>query len=409
MFEGKPDWVIDELTYGAYWRSTNYTRGFKEVEGHWDSWIVRKDFEDIKRLGLNTVRIPIGFWSIIPLGPDEPFMTGAFEYLQRAVVWCRDIGLAVMIDLHGVPSGQNGFDNSGSTNSRSWFTNTTSIQRTLSAITILAQEFTASSYGGTVVAIELVNEPFPYGDNEVQALRTFYEDGYGLIRGVDGRVAVVISDAFRGLREWEGFMPSNRFNRVVLDTHIYSMFTIELVEQGYTDKLRTFCDKLPELVQSNQNIWTVVGEFTTASTDCAAYLNGRGKGARWDSTTDPSPTNLTGNCRGKTGSGADFSNEYTDYLARSFETQTWIYEQASGWIYWCWKTESASEWAFQDGVTYGWVPQPLWDRPATLGQPCQFNDSAQSIENGSPPFTTPDTFRHLPFLLLITMFLTLYL
>lgn len=47
-----------------------------------------------------------------------------------------------------------------------------------------------------------------------------------------------------------------------------------------------------------------------------------------------SPTNLTGNCRGKTGSGADFSNEYSDYLARSFETQTWVYEQASGWIYW---------------------------------------------------------------------------
>lgn len=48
-----------------------------------------------------------------------------------------------------------------------------------------------------------------------------------------------------------------------------------------------------------------------------------------------SPTNLTGNCDGKTGSGADFSNEYTNYLARSFETQTWVYEQASGWIYWC--------------------------------------------------------------------------
>jgi hypothetical protein len=38
------------------------------------------------------------------------------------------------------------------------------------------------------------------------------------MRGVDGRVAVVISDAFRGLREWEGFMPSSRYNSVVLDT-----------------------------------------------------------------------------------------------------------------------------------------------------------------------------------------------
>ena len=88
----------------------------------------------------------------------------------------------------------------------------------------------------------------------------------------------------------------------------YARFTIELVEQGYTDHLRTFCSRLPELQESNRNLWTIVGEFTTASTDCesghqqrsvctqggelrrcagAAYLNGRGKGARWDSTTDP--------------------------------------------------------------------------------------------------------------------------
>jgi hypothetical protein len=46
------------------------------------------------------------------------------------------------------------------------------------------------------------------------------------------------------------------------------------------------------------------------------------------------PTNLTGNCKGKTGSAADFSDDYLDYLGRSFETQTWVYEQASGWIFW---------------------------------------------------------------------------
>jgi hypothetical protein len=45
-------------------------------------------------------------------------------------------------------------------------------------------------------------------------------------------------------------------------------FTIELVEQGYTDHLRTFCSRLPELTRSNGFLWTVVGEFTTASTDC---------------------------------------------------------------------------------------------------------------------------------------------
>jgi len=88
----------------------------------------------------------------------------------------------------------------------------------LSAITILAQEFNSQTYAETVIAIELVNEPLPREDAEVQTLRRFYEDGYGLIRGTSGGVAVIISEAFRGLKEWEGFMPSDRYSRVALDT-----------------------------------------------------------------------------------------------------------------------------------------------------------------------------------------------
>lgn len=47
-----------------------------------------------------------------------------------------------------------------------------------------------------------------------------------------------------------------------------SRFTIDLIEQGYADKLKTFCDKRDELSRSNRNLWTIVGEWTTASTDC---------------------------------------------------------------------------------------------------------------------------------------------
>jgi glucan 1,3-beta-glucosidase len=43
---------------------------------------------------------------------------------------------------------------------------------------------------------------------------------------------------------------------------------------------------------------------------------------------------LSGSCNGKQGKASSYHSEYVDYLARSFETQTWAYEQASGWIYW---------------------------------------------------------------------------
>jgi glucan 1,3-beta-glucosidase len=40
---------------------------------------------------------------------DHP---GAYEYLKLAVNWAASLNLKVMIDLHGVPGSQNGFDNS---------------------------------------------------------------------------------------------------------------------------------------------------------------------------------------------------------------------------------------------------------------------------------------------------------
>jgi len=59
-----------------------------------------------------------------------------------------------------------------------------------------------------------------------------------------------------------------------------------------------------------------------------------------------------GDCGVKTGAdGSAF-----DHLARSFETQTWVYEQASGWIMWTWKTEQAADWSMVTGITYGEPP-----------------------------------------------------
>ena len=61
-----------------------------------------------------------------------------------------------------------------------------------------------------------------------------------------------------------------------------------------------------------------------------------------------------GDCSLKSGAdGSAFGVDYVDHLARSFETQTWIYEQASGWIMWTWKTEQAADWSMVTGITYG--------------------------------------------------------
>ena len=83
-----------------------------EIRQHWNTWFTYPEIENIAAVGLNTIRVQIGFWSLIPLVSNEPFLVGAFDYLKLAVKWAQGLGLKVMLDLHGAPGGQNGFDNS---------------------------------------------------------------------------------------------------------------------------------------------------------------------------------------------------------------------------------------------------------------------------------------------------------
>lgn len=36
-----------------------------KLEQHWDSWIIQDDFNQIAAAGMNHVRIPIGYWSVM--------------------------------------------------------------------------------------------------------------------------------------------------------------------------------------------------------------------------------------------------------------------------------------------------------------------------------------------------------
>jgi len=132
------------------------------------------------------------------------------------------------------------------------------------------------------------------------------------------------------------------------------MFSQDLVSQTLSQHISTACNEASTLTSFN-TLWTVVGEWTTASTDCAKYLNGRGTGARYDGSL--SGSTFVGSCTGLTGSASSFSSSYKTFLRQYFEAQTSAYEQAQGWIYWTWKAENADEWSYQAGLKGGWIPQ----------------------------------------------------
>lgn len=67
---------------------------------HWNSFITADDFHQISAAGLNHVRIPIGYWAVVPQ-PGEPYVQGQLDVLDQAIGWARDAGLKVIVDLHG--------------------------------------------------------------------------------------------------------------------------------------------------------------------------------------------------------------------------------------------------------------------------------------------------------------------
>jgi len=103
------------------------------------------------------------------LAPGDPYVQGFEAYLDEAIGWAQEVGLSVWIDLHGAPGiflarsqlivgSQNGFDNSGRRGAIDWPYGQ-NVNYTLQALSIIVNKYSQTPFAGTVVGIEVLNEP----------------------------------------------------------------------------------------------------------------------------------------------------------------------------------------------------------------------------------------------------------
>ncbi|KAK7465452.1 hypothetical protein VKT23_005430 [Stygiomarasmius scandens] len=345
------DKIIDEYTFGQF---QDHDEALGVLQKHWDTWITEQDFIDIADAGLNTVRLPIGYWAFDVSG-GEPYIQGQIPYLRKALNWGNKHGLKVIIDLHGAPGSQNGFDNSGQKmDFPQWHTSQDNVARTKAVMERIANEFDAPIYAP-------LNEPASYYDvnNILPVVQQYWKDAYGVVRASshpNGKV--LIHDAFQPLDSWQGFMTPPDFQNVAMDKHIYQVFSDAENQMSENQHIQTACGYSQQL--SSFDLELYVGEWSPAKTDCARYLNGRGIGARYDGSYPGS--SFIGSCDGLTGSSKSFSDDYKTFLRKYWEAQTSTYEKGSGWLQWTWKAEEADEWSYQAGLAGGWIPQNPSDR-----------------------------------------------
>jgi glucan 1,3-beta-glucosidase len=238
------------------------------LDHHRKTFITDDDFKVMAEQGIDAVRIPVGYWIF---ADTEPYV-GGIKYLDQAVHAAATRNIKVLIDLHGAPGSQNGWDHSGQRGAITWHLNPSYVSQTVDVLGKLAER-----YGDEpkVWGIEVLNEP--HWDIPKDVLATFYEAAYKEIHGKAPRLAVVISDSFRPWL-WADVLSGPEFDKVVLDSHLYQCFSAEdqaLDITGHIKKAQTeWRETINEVQQTRPMIigeWSIALENYQSVTDKQLY------------------------------------------------------------------------------------------------------------------------------------------
>ncbi|KAJ6581043.1 glycoside hydrolase superfamily [Mycena capillaripes] len=205
------------------------------LEAHYDSWITESDWAWISDRGLNTVRIPIGYYHLcgadasVLIGTDfEDFadvFTGVWVRLIHAIETARRFGLGVLLDLHAAPGKQNNDAHAGTSNPATFFSDLWSRMHTIRVLRTLVTHLNAHTPPlVNVVGIELLNEPHPPVDAE---LKNWYSAAIKDLAVLDATLPIYLGDCWKTEQyaEYIKSTSSPSLPLLVLDHHLYRCFT----------------------------------------------------------------------------------------------------------------------------------------------------------------------------------------
>lgn len=275
------------------------------LQAHRETFVTEEDFRRIRALGLNAVRIPFGYWAVAELAAGEVYVGPFIEYLDRAVGWCKSLGLQVLLDLHGAPGGESGEKPCGRER-REWRWQDWRFDESIAVLRRLAERYRGHP---CVTGISVCNEPSESVPAEV--LCGFYDRAVSTIRdaGMRPDEVAVLLPVFRTERldqvwriwnrEFDGFA---RHSNTAFDIHLYHCFGPFWHRQSLPQHLRMTRRHRKIL----RRVPAVVGEWSLA---------------------------LPPHARGATG-----SSDEGQALRAFAEGQLEAYSQAShGWFFWNWR------------------------------------------------------------------------
>ncbi|KAI1609801.1 putative endo-beta-1,6-glucanase [Exophiala viscosa] len=329
----------------------NQTKANSDFQSHWNSWITQDDFTKMVSYGLNTVRIPVGYWFLESIvDSSEHFAQGGEQYLDQVVGWAKDAGLYVIIDLHGAPGAQVTDADTGQLNPSPGFYDDYNYNRSYTWLEWMTNKVHTNDAYTTVGMLEIVNEPertwdtstYPSAVANADSMReTYYPTAWSTIRNKESSLGVA-SDSQLSImmmdKRWGSGDPDQYLTDLTLaayDDHEYVKYAgVAETQDAY---LSYSCN------DSRSGNWPVfVGEWSLSVADDIQWTSG------WDPTVEANKA----------------------FYKKWWAAQVMSYEKtAQGWVFWTWKTSGSlndPRWDYQMAVTAGLIDADI-DNAYTLG------------------------------------------
>lgn len=302
------------------------------LENHWKGYASDQDWQWLKEVGVNSIRLPVGYWAVgggrfasgTAFSKISEVYANAWEIYKTYIEKAGQYNISVLVDLHALPGGANTGDHSGQVLKEAGFWDSLSYRHlTLEVVGFLAQDL---SHYENVAGLQIVNESVSAAPGGSQS--KYYRSALSEVRKSDREVPVIISDGWdpQPWANWIGDLESSSGGvlGLTLDVHIY----------------RTFSDE-----DRNKDPDTIIGELDRT------VVNGIGN---TDMIVGEFSGVLDGNTWGKFHGDRDAKvREFLNKQIQLFNQRT------SGWYFWTFRFGwgDGGEWGFVPMVNKGGIPR----------------------------------------------------
>lgn len=167
------------------------------LDHYYRSFFSEEDFRIIKEdLRFNTIRLPFYWRNILNDDLTRKPEEDAFSYLDWFLENCKKYGLYLVLDLHGAPGSQNGYEHSGLIlDKASLWTNQDYQKATIDLWDYVSEHYTSTrpDLGTSIASYDLLNEPQEKKDTpESTVCFDFQDEIYKAIRANNDRHLITI-------------------------------------------------------------------------------------------------------------------------------------------------------------------------------------------------------------------------